>query len=419
MNDIMIAPLAAIDLMVPVPQPDHGLGPVEDDWDAAAVWLRSVARKSKNGSEETVKTYAFHLAKLRWYCENVRRVTPSRWNLQDVEAFKGFLEELPFEALCARIDAGKGRPGRYAKQGEPGHTPFRIQPSDGSRADIERFVHAMFRAWHTSGYIRLNPMALEGAGTRRTINAHRAIDVDVHALVLATMERERCDTPAARQINLRDRFILVILRELGLRASEIVGSSMNAFEQLSDPQTKRRYWIFHVTASVAKGGKERWVPVTDTLLKMFEEYRMQFGLSPQPTLSEKGALLLSPYTRAVLIAGKPVRSANDRRYFGAWKELTTRQHLFALVKARLATTAAMLDTDPETKRLADDLRKASPHWLRHTFAKSALLQGQSMREVADLLGHTSMDTTMVYTKQKALDAVRAYERDNMGPAREA
>lgn len=419
MNDIMLPPPAAVDLMVPAPQKEHSLGSVKDDWEAAAVWLRSVARKSKNGSEETVKTYGFHLAKLRWYCEHVRRVTPSRWNLQDVEAFKEFLEELPFDALCTRIDAGKERPGRYAKHGEEGYTPFRIQPSDGSRSDIERFVHAMFRAWHISGYIRLNPMALEGAGTRRTINAHRAIDVDVHALVLATMERERCDTPSARQINLRDRFILVALRELGLRASEIVGSSMNAFEQISDTGSKRRYWIFTVTPSVAKGAKERWVPVTNTLLTMLEEYRMAFGLSPQPTRSEKGALLLSPYTRAVLIAGKPVRSANDRRFLGAWKELTTRQHLFALVKARLATTAAMLDADPETKRLADDLRKASPHWLRHTFAKSALLQGQSMLEVANLLGHSSMDTTMVYTKQKALDAVRAYERDNMGPAREA
>ena len=419
MNSITLLPPAAVDLMVPAAQPDHGLGPVEDDWDAAAVWLRSVARKSKNGSEETVKTYSFHLAKLRWYCENVRRVTPSRWNLQDVEAFKEFLEELPFEALCARINAGKERPRRYAKQGEKGYTPFRIQPSAGSRADIERFVHAMFRAWHTSGYIRLNPMALEGAGTRRMINAHRAIDVDVHALVLTTMEREQCVTPTSRQINLRDRFILVALRELGLRASEIVGSSMNAFEQISDTQTKRRYWIFTVSPSVAKGGKERWVPVTNTLLTMLEEYRLAFGLSPQPSLSEKGALLLSPYTRTVLIAGKSVRSANDRRFFGAWKELTTRQHLFALVKARLATTAAILDVDPETKRLADDLRKASPHWLRHTFAKAALLQGQSMREVADLLGHASMDTTMGYTKQKAIDAVRAYERDNMGPAREA
>lgn len=78
------------------------------------------------------------------------------------------------------------------------------------------------------------------------------------------------------------------------KASEIVGSSMNAFEQISDTQTKRRYWIFTVSPLVAKGGKERWVPVTNTLLTMLEEYRMAFGLSPQPSLSEKGALLLSP-----------------------------------------------------------------------------------------------------------------------------
>jgi len=38
-----------------------------------------------------------------------------------------------------------------------------------------------------------------------------------------------------------------------------------------------------------------------------------------------------------------------------------------------------------------------------------------MREVANLLGHKSMDTTMVYTNQDALDSVRAYEPENMGP----
>ena len=42
-----------------------------------------------------------------------------------------------------------------------------------------------------------------------------------------------------------------------------------------------------------------------------------------------------------------------------------------------------------------------------------------MREVANLLGHKSMDTTMVYTNQDALDSVRAYERENMGPASES
>jgi site-specific recombinase XerD len=415
-NDIVLPAQLANNLMIPAPQPDHGLGIVADDWDAAEVWLRSVARKSKSGSIETVATYRFHLAKLRWYCENVRRVTPSRWTVQDVEHFKGFLAELPLEAICARVDTGTRKPRRFVRQEEAGYTPFQKQPSEGSRSDIERFVHAMFKAWHATGYIRLNPMALDGAGSRRTINAHRSVDVDVYQLVLQTIEYEQFDRPAARQTNLRDRFIFVALRELGLRASELVGSSMNAFQQISDPKTTRRYWIFRVGAAVAKGGKARSVPVTGTLLKALEEYRMVFSLSPQPSMSENGALLLSPHTRPVLIAGQEVRSASDRRFFGAWKELTTRQHLYAIVKARLKATAAQLER--EDPHLAKELVKASPHWLRHTFAKAALLHGQSMREVANVLGHTSMDTTMVYTDQSAIDSVRAFERDKMGVARE-
>lgn len=417
MNDIVLSAQLANNLMIPKPQPDHGLGAVKDDWDAAEVWLRSVARKSKSGSIETVATYRFHLAKLRWYCENVRRVTPSRWTVQDVEHFKGFLAELPLEAVCARVDTGKRKPGRFVRVDEAGYTPFQKQPSAGSRSDIERFVHAMFKAWHATGYIRLNPMALDGAGSRRTINAHRSVDVDVYQLVLQTIEEEQFDRPSARQTNLRDRFIFVALRELGLRASELVGSSMNAFQQISDPKTARRYWIFRVEAAVAKGSSARSVPVTSTLLKTLEQYRIAFSLSPQPSLSEVGALLLSPHTRPVLIAGQAVRSASDRRFFGAWKELSTRQHLYAIVKARLKATATQLKR--ENPSLADDLVKASPHWLRHTFAKAALLHGQSMREVANLLGHKSMDTTMVYTDQDAIDAVRAFERESMDPAREA
>lgn len=102
-----------------------------------------------------------------------------------------FLADVPADALCAQI----GR--RYASEPEPGHTPSRKQPAAGSRADIERFVRAMFNAWHNTGYIRINPMAVEGPGAHRTIKAHRAIDVDLYELVLATMEREQVDRPSA------------------------------------------------------------------------------------------------------------------------------------------------------------------------------------------------------------------------------
>lgn len=71
------------------------------------------------------------------------------------------------------------------------------------------------------------------------------------------------------------------------------------------------------------------------------------------------------------------------------RAIGTRQGLYKIVKERLATAANAL-RDAGELDLAADLDRASPHWLRHTFAKAALMKGQSMREVASLLGHASV-----------------------------
>jgi integrase/recombinase XerC len=397
----------AVELLTAAPQSDHGLGPVADDWEAAEVWLASVARKKPGSSGQTVVTYRFHLAKLRWYCEHVARVTPSRWTMQNVGAFAAFLAELPFDAVCAKY--GK----RFAGPGEEGYSPFRAQPAASSALDIRRFVHAMFKAWHGMGYIRINPMALDGAGTRRTVDAGRAIDAGLYEMVLATLEQQVVENFVDRQMCVRDRFVLIALRELGLRASELVHAKMNAFYQLSDPKTKRWYWVFLVTKATGKGGKERRVPVTRTLLAALAVYREAFGLPAQPSAGETSGLVLSPRTKAVLIGNRPVRQASDRRYFGAWREVSTRQGLYKIVKDRLAQTSEILRGEGRHES-ASALSAASPHWLRHTFAKASLLGGQSMREVASLLGHASIDTTMIYTDQDALDLIRALERESPG-----
>lgn len=135
--------------------PGHVLGPVADDWAAIEVWLMSVAGNSRNGSQETVTTYRYHLAKLRWYCEQVAGRTPGRWSMQDVQAFTAFLAGLPAHALCAR--GGK----RFAGPGEAGYTPFRKQPAPGSQSDILRFLKAMFGALHGTGYLCLQPDDLD------------------------------------------------------------------------------------------------------------------------------------------------------------------------------------------------------------------------------------------------------------------
>ena len=63
---------------------------------------------------------------------------------------------------------------------------------------------------------------------------------------------------------------------------------------------------------------------------------------------------------------------------------------------------------------AEELCRASPHWLRHTFGKAALLAGHDVRHVAASLGHASLETTMIYTNQEALDLIHAHERANPG-----
>ena len=76
-------------------------------------------------------------------------------------------------------------------------------------------------------------------------------------------------------------------------------------------------------------------------------------------------------------------------------------------------TAARLQ---EAGRAADaqHLRDGSPHWLRHTFAKTALLTGQSMRDVAGALGHADLATTIIYTEQEARDLIDASGRVQPG-----
>lgn len=401
MNDLIETPLS---LPSPMPAAAHGLGPVADDWEAAEVWLRAIASRGRRNSPETVATYRYHIAKLRWFCEHVHGVPPSRWSVQDVEAFYEFLIEVPDWALCARDEMS----GAYAGADDEGYSPFRKQPSASSRSDIQRCIHAMFRVWREMGYIAINPMGLHGAGTTRKINAHRAVTSDLYDMVLDAMEVTEKITFASRQAYTRDRFIFIALRELGLRASELIKATMGAFHSLTDPKDGKTYWVMAVREETAKGRKERTLPVSKAVMAALGAYREAFGMDALPAALETGALILSPRTDrgAITIGGKPVRDVESRRFFQAWLPVTTRHGLYYIVKGRLIRTADALEQKGDAAGCAQ-LRQASPHWLRHTFAKSALLTGQDVRHVAALLGHRDLATTMVYTEQDALDLIRA------------
>lgn len=394
---------------LPAPPPSHlgnSLGVVADDWHAAEIWLQAIANRPRRNSPHTLATYRQHLAKLRWYCENVSKNMPSTWTVQDVDAFYAFLKAPPEYALCERDYAG-----RYAELGDEGYTPFRCVPSASSRSDIQRCVHALFRAWREVGYVRSNPMGFHGAGTERKINATRAVSLDLFDMVLEVMEDQPKETFEARQRYVRDRFMLIALRELGLRSSELVKASMGAFQRMFDPKSGKSYWIMHVTTETAKGGLERKIPVTRHVFDSLVAYREAFGLSAVPDASDTTALLLSPRTNrnATTARGIALKALASRRDFCKWKAITSRHGLYYVVKQRLGATAAFLESIGDLDRKGQ-IEKASPHWLRHTFAKSALMQGEDMRSVAAWLGHRDIGTTMVYTEQEVLDLIRQTEQ---------
>jgi integrase/recombinase XerC len=216
-----------------------------------------------------------------------------------------------------------------------------------------------------------------------------------------------------RRRHLRDRFILVCLREAGLRATELVGAKMGAFTQLADPANRVTYWVFTVSGDNAKGGRERPVPVTSLLMDALIAYRLSFALPPYPSHGDSTPLLLSPRTKKIELKGGAITRAADKRFFGAWASVSTRQGLNKIVKARLSDAAAFIEARGD-RATADQLREASAHWLRHTFATAALLKGQDIRTVASMLGHSSVETTMNYTRQGALDVVRASEKVDFG-----
>lgn len=386
----------------------HSLGPVADDWAAIDVWLGTVAANNRNGSGQTVATYRFHLAKLRWYCDNVCLLPPSHWSMQDVTAFKAFLAEVPGSAISARdvLEAADG-----ISTGPRG--PFRKQPSVSSQGDILRFVGAMFTALHQSGYIGRDPTALLKSRKAKRLDKTRTVDLDIFAEALAGMEAHVGPANTASRLYRRDRFVLIALRELGLRASELVGGVMGAITRLSDPASRKSYWIIKVSDETAKGGNGRTVPFTKEALDALIAYRVEFGLAPLPAPGERTPLLLSPRTTPLRRGEHIITSRPDLRFLGQWGSVATRHGLYRIVKARLGAAALALEARGELDA-ADRLRRASPHWLRHTFATAALLRGHDIRHVAAALGHSNVRTTMDYTEQEALDQIRAWESSSPG-----
>ena len=161
---------------------------------------------------------------------------------------------------------------------------------------------------------------------------------------------------------LRDRAMLEMLYACGLRVSELVSLKLYQVE------TETGF----VTV-IGKGNKERVVPVGGSALRALKVYlvaRHQAARSRRPGPGAGTATGLAIKPNAFLFISRLGRPL-------------TRQGFFKALKGWAAK-------DPR-------LAWISPHTLRHCFATHLLEGGADLRSVQEMLGHSDISTTQIYT----------------------
>ncbi len=159
----------------------------------------------------------------------------------------------------------------------------------------------------------------------------------------------------------RNQITLLLLFGLGCRVTELIGLDIHDFNQTEG-------WL----RVLGKGGKERLVPLTQQLQKELEDY-----------LAHIRADLMKTKTTAILINDKGNRPSRVDiwRWLAAW------------------SAAAGFE------------KPVSPHKFRHGCATALLEGGADLRSIQMLLGHSSIQTTQIYTSvtsSKIRDAVETH-----------
>jgi site-specific recombinase XerD len=86
------------------------------------------------------------------------------------------------------------------------------------------------------------------------------------------------------------------------------------------------------------------------------------------------------------------------------------QHLFVNHRGRGLTTRSFQTIVSQRALAAGVARRATPHTLRHSFATHLLDHGADLRAIQELLGHSSLATTQIYTHLSTADLLETYRK---------
>jgi site-specific recombinase XerD len=158
-----------------------------------------------------------------------------------------------------------------------------------------------------------------------------------------------------------------------------------------------------------KAGKARRVPLHASALVLLQRYLTTARCpSESPTIGsmEEREPLLG--WLVMTAADRPLRPGITQRVV---QRVVAR--LSAAVASRLETEATRetrLDTATQLREWASQLRRVTPHTLRHSLARRLLASGANLPEVQRVLGHSRLSTTGIYLTPSEDDLRRAVGR---------
>ena len=156
----------------------------------------------------------------------------------------------------------------------------------------------------------------------------------------------------------RDRLLIELLYSTGIRRSELIHLKLNAVD-----------FSGSVVKVLGKRNKERVIPVLGIVLKQMRLY-----------LKEREGL----------------DKLKDEEYFFLTKKglKLSESFVYRLINSYFSKVSEKV--------------KRSPHMLRHTFATHLLNNGADLNSVKELLGHSSLASTQVYTHNSLMELKKVY-----------
>ena len=173
-----------------------------------------------------------------------------------------------------------------------------------------------------------------------------------------TLNQEIIDTMLdnSKNLSLRDSTIIELIYATGIRASELINIKITDID--FNEATLR---------ILGKGSKERIIPIHDLALKLISKYWKNEIFNHNKKVNNKN-----------------IKFNRNLLFLNVQGKKLTRQGLWYIIKNI-------------SKKLGLDINNVSPHILRHTFATHLLYNGVPLRHLQELLGHSNISTTQIYT----------------------